>query len=112
MAIAVVKADRRTTDAPFEALVLDFLAHLEFERGLARNTLEPTAPTCCSSASSGCPRRDATEAERADVADFLADLATGRADEATAVTPPARATDQPQDRLPALLLPPPAAARS
>ena len=25
---------------PFEQLVLDFLAHLEFERGLSRNTLE------------------------------------------------------------------------
>ncbi len=28
------------TDARFEALVLDFLAYLEFERGLARNTLD------------------------------------------------------------------------
>ena len=27
-------------DARFEALVLDFLAYLEFERGLARNTLQ------------------------------------------------------------------------
>ncbi|HEX2072126.1 MAG TPA: site-specific tyrosine recombinase XerD [Thermoleophilaceae bacterium] len=36
MATAVAPADKR----PFEHLVLDFVAHLEFERGLSRNTLE------------------------------------------------------------------------
>src|SRR3954452_10519559 len=30
-----------TVEAPFEHLVLDFLAYLELERGLSRNTLEP-----------------------------------------------------------------------
>ncbi len=34
MAVAAVAAQ------PFEHLVLDFLAYLEFERGLSRNTLE------------------------------------------------------------------------
>ncbi len=79
MAIAVKPAEERKVDARFEALVLDFLAYLEFERGLARNTLDAyrtdllqfglfLAERSCS----------ATDAERADVADFLADLATGR----------------------------------
>ncbi|MET0824012.1 MAG: site-specific integrase, partial [Solirubrobacterales bacterium] len=39
MAIAVPRSEA-PTDAHFEALVLDFLAYLEFERGLARNTLD------------------------------------------------------------------------
>ena len=40
----------------FEHLLLDFLAYLEFERGLSRNTLEATAPTCSSTApTSGVP---------------------------------------------------------
>ena len=41
MAIAVTaESDERAVEARFEALVLDFLAYLEFERGLARNTLD------------------------------------------------------------------------
>ena len=42
MAIAVDTAidAASAVDARFEALVLDFLAYLEFERGLARNTLD------------------------------------------------------------------------
>ena len=36
MATAATPIDAR----PFEDLVLDFLAYLEFERGLSRNTLE------------------------------------------------------------------------
>ena len=41
MAIAVEKREeaKDQPEARFEALMLDFLAHLEFERGLARNTL-------------------------------------------------------------------------
>ena len=38
MAAAGVPAPRLAP--PFEHLVLDFLAYLEFERGLSRNTLE------------------------------------------------------------------------
>ena len=64
----------------------------------------PTAPTCSSSGASWrartCPR--STRAS-ADVADFLTELATGQ-------TAAARVAghDPPQDRLPALVLPPPA----
>ncbi len=82
MAIAVPKADART-DAHFEALVLDFLAYLEFERGLARNTLDAYRTDLLQfGAFLARRRRDATAVERADVADFLADLATGVAPDA------------------------------
>ena len=101
-----------TVDARFEALVLDFLAYLEFERGLARNTLD---------------------AYRTDLLQFGAFLAArererdrGRARRRRRLPrrpgdrrrpgrrrqrrPPGllAGDDQPQDRLPALLLPPPA----
>ena len=36
--MAIVAPSARTE--PFEHLLLDFLAYLEFERGLSRNTLE------------------------------------------------------------------------
>jgi integrase/recombinase XerD len=79
MAIAVPKpTDAPSTDARFEALVLDFIAHLEFERGLARNTLEAYRTDLLQFGAFLAKRgRDAIEVERADVADFLADLATG-----------------------------------
>ena len=77
MAIAVPKQEART-DAHFEALVLDFLAYLEFERGLARNTLDAYRTDLLQFGAFLCARgRDAVAVERADVADFLADLATG-----------------------------------
>ena len=38
--MATVTADSTTAIRPFEHHVLDFLAYLEFERGLSRNTLE------------------------------------------------------------------------
>lgn len=38
-AIAATPAAARESDSRFEALLLDFLAYLEFERGLSRNTL-------------------------------------------------------------------------
>jgi integrase/recombinase XerD len=67
-----------TVEARFEALVLDFLAHLEFERGLARNTLDAYRTDLLQFGGFLAGRgRGATEAERADVADFLAGLATG-----------------------------------
>jgi integrase/recombinase XerD len=79
MAIAVPKPETRT-DAHFEALVLDFLAYLEFERGLARNTLDAYRTDLLQFGAFLAGRgRDATAVERADVADFLADLATGLA---------------------------------
>jgi integrase/recombinase XerD len=67
-----------TVEPRFEALLLDFLAHLEFERGLARNTLAAYRTDLLQyGAFLAKRRRGATDADRADVADFLADLATG-----------------------------------
>jgi len=80
MAVAVEKPGARANavDARFEALVLDFLAHLEFERGLARNTLDAYRTDLLQYGAFLNGRgRSATEAEHADIADFLADLATG-----------------------------------
>ncbi len=80
MAVAVEKRDGGETqvEARFEALVLDFLAHLEFERGLARNTLDAYRTDLLQYGTFLAKRHcGAIEADRADVADFLADLATG-----------------------------------
>ena len=80
MAVAVGRGEERegAVEARFEALVLDFLAHLEFERGLARNTLTAYRTDLLQFGTFLAKRhRNATEAERTDVADFLADLATG-----------------------------------
>jgi integrase/recombinase XerD len=62
----------------FEGLVLDFLSYLELERGLSRNTLNAYRTDLFQygeylSAHDG----DALHANAADVADFLAELATG-----------------------------------
>jgi integrase/recombinase XerD len=80
MAIAVRPPEGKSTvEARFEALVLDFLAYLEFERGLARNTLEAYRTDLLQYGEFLTGRgRGAVDAERGDVADFLADLATGR----------------------------------
>jgi integrase/recombinase XerD len=81
MAIAVQDPGRDeavAVEARFEALVLDFLAHLEFERGLARNTLDAYRTDLLQYGLFLAQRhRGATEAQRGDVADFLAGLATG-----------------------------------
>jgi integrase/recombinase XerD len=80
MAVALEKTEGRenAVDARFEALVLDFLAHLEFERGLARNTLDAYRTDLLQYGSFLAARhRGAIDADRADIADFLADLATG-----------------------------------
>jgi integrase/recombinase XerD len=68
-------------DARFSSLVLDFLAYLELERGLSRNTLNAYRTDLHQygeylSAHHG----DALEARPADIADFLAELATGGAE--------------------------------
>ncbi len=63
---------------PFEHLVLDFLAYLEFERGLSRNTLEAYRSDLLQLGSH--LKRTGTDAQAAvhtDLADFVADLATG-----------------------------------
>jgi integrase/recombinase XerD len=65
-------------DARFEGLVLDFLSYLELERGLSRNTLNAYRTDLHQYgeylAAHGC---DALRARPADIADFLAELATG-----------------------------------
>jgi integrase/recombinase XerD len=61
-----------------EHLVLDFLAYLEFERGLSRNTLEAYRTDLLQFGRFLDERGvSAVEAESADVADFLTGLASG-----------------------------------
>jgi len=62
----------------FEAMLLDFLAYLEFERGLSRNTLSAYRTDLLQyGAFLGGRETGPAEASTADVADFLADLARG-----------------------------------
>jgi integrase/recombinase XerD len=66
------------THQPFEHLLLDFLAYLEFERGLSRNTLEAYRSDLLQLGEH--LRRTgvgALEAGHSDLADFVADLAAG-----------------------------------
>jgi len=66
----------------YEALVLDFLAHLEFERGLSRNTLAAYRTDLLQFGRFLAERgRDATSATPGDLSDFLADLAQGDGDD-------------------------------
>jgi integrase/recombinase XerD len=66
---------------PFEHLVLDFLAYLEFERGLSRNTLEAYRSDLLQLGThlerSGA---EALTLGHAELAEFLSSLATGDAD--------------------------------
>ncbi|TMK62913.1 MAG: site-specific tyrosine recombinase XerD [Actinobacteria bacterium] len=63
---------------PFEHLVLDFLAYLEFERGLSRNTLEAYRSDLLQFGRFIDARgTTAVAASSADLGDFLADLAQG-----------------------------------
>jgi integrase/recombinase XerD len=76
-------APERDPSAPqasprFEALVLDFLAHLEFERGLSRNTLAAYRTDLLQFGGFLAQRdREATAATGSDLSDFLAGLAEG-----------------------------------
>jgi integrase/recombinase XerD len=75
------------TQDRFEHLVLDFLAYLEFERGLSRNTLEAYRSDLLQFGRFLQARElSALDATPADVADFLAALATGDADRPPAST--------------------------
>jgi integrase/recombinase XerD len=66
-------------DARFEALVLDFLAYLEFERGLARNTLDAYRTDLLQFGAFLVERRrSAVDVTRADVTAYLTNLADGR----------------------------------
>jgi integrase/recombinase XerD len=83
MAIAVKPPDAPTPDGPdagkrFEGLVLDFLSYLELERGLSRNTLNAYRTDLLQYGEFLAARdADALEVRPADVAEFLAELATG-----------------------------------
>lgn len=78
-----------TTPTPrFESLLLDFLAYLEFERGLARNTLSAYRTDLLQYGAYLAERDlDPVEVSNADVADFIAELARGNGDD----RPPASA---------------------
>ncbi|MFN8159787.1 MAG: site-specific tyrosine recombinase XerD [Solirubrobacterales bacterium] len=81
MAIAVGHQPPAPAGVPvqrFEGLVLDFLSYLELERGLSRNTLNAYRTDLLQYGEFLEKRGvDALAARPADVADFLADLATG-----------------------------------
>jgi len=71
-------APERPLDRRFEELVLDFLAHLELERGLARNTLESYRSDLLSLGHHLAGRgKRPQEASGRDLADYLATLAAG-----------------------------------
>jgi integrase/recombinase XerD len=72
---------------PFEHLVLDFLAYLEFERGLSRNTLEAYRSDLLQlGAHLESTGGDALTLQHGDLADFVSSLATG-IDDRPAVAP-------------------------
>src|SRR5580765_652985 len=71
----------RVSSQPFEHLVLDFLAYLEFERGLSRNTLDAYRSDL--QQFGGHLERtggNALSVVHADLADLVATLAAGEAD--------------------------------
>jgi integrase/recombinase XerD len=79
--------EKPLADQRFEHLVLDFLAYLEFERGLSRNTLEAYRSDLLQFGRFIARREvSALDAQPADVADFLADLAAGDEDRPPAST--------------------------
>ena len=68
-------------------MLLDFLAYLEFERGLSRNTLEAYRTDLLQFGRFLAERDvDAAEASAADVSDFLTHLATGNGKAASPAT--------------------------
>ena len=80
VATATLKTDQKAPalSPRYEALVLDYLAHLEFERGLSRNTLAAYRTDLLQfGAFLGERDTEATEASASDLSDFLAQLASG-----------------------------------
>jgi integrase/recombinase XerD len=74
----MASAPATVTAVPFEHHVLDFLAYLEFERGLSRNTLEAYRSDLLQLGAFLAARHvTATEASHSDLAAFLSDLAAG-----------------------------------
>ena len=87
-------------------LTLEFLAMLELERGLSRNTLEAYRSDLQQyGAFLGRRGTDPLEVRPADLSAFISELATGREGKA----PVGAGHPAAQDRLPALVLPPSAA---
>src|SRR3954462_6365398 len=79
MAVADVGTHAPTTAEPFEHLVLDFLAYLEFERGLSRNTLEAYRSDLLQYGAY-LNGRDALAVTHSDLSDFVTSLAAGDGD--------------------------------
>jgi integrase/recombinase XerD len=76
-------AHPRAATRPFEHHVLDFLAYLEFERGLSRNTLEAYRSDLLQLGQFLLRHElDATTVEHTQLAQFLAELAAGDAERA------------------------------
>ncbi len=74
----MVVADPPRTESRFESLVLDFLAYLELERGLSRNTLDAYRTDLHQYGEFlAAHDLDALSAGPADISEFLAELATG-----------------------------------
>lgn len=66
---------------PFEHVVLDFLAYLEFERGLSRNTLEAYRSDLLQfGAWLQREERDVLTVDHSELATFVSELAAGRGD--------------------------------
>jgi integrase/recombinase XerD len=81
----VATIEKPVVERRFEHLVLDFLAYLEFERGLSRNTLDAYRSDLLQFGRFLEEReRSALEAEPGDVAEFLEALARGGAERAPA----------------------------
>src|SRR5436190_3226301 len=77
MAVAL-ESPHAQVDARFEGFVLDFLSYLELERGLSRNTLNAYRTDLLQYGEFLSARKgDALTARPADIAEFLAELATG-----------------------------------
>ena len=76
MAVIDARTAAPTTSEPFEHLVLDFLAYLEFERGLSRNTLEAYRSDLLQYGAY-LNGRDALAVTHSDLAGFVSSLAAG-----------------------------------
>ena len=103
---AMTAGQRHAPARPYEHLVLDFLAYLEFERGLSRNTLEAYRSDLLQF---GAYLDSVAASTRSTPTHGDARRLPGRAGRGRRRAPAGRAGHAAaQDRLPALLLPPPA----
>jgi integrase/recombinase XerD len=84
----VATIEQPVAERRFEHLVLDFLAYLEFERGLSRNTLDAYRSDLLQFGRF-LEERDvsALDAQASDIADFLEALARGNGDERPPASP-------------------------